>query len=153
MAPGLPHHPDRRLCLASLPSRTGFVTPSRTFGAVRKFAEGIQQPPQALGGYWYPQRCATVEHRHAAPESRRAGEGDGAHLVRVEMVQHFEHRRAAVDGHRERAVQRWQRLAGDIHHRAVDLDDMADGGARRWHGAIRGVATYIPRTPGSPASY
>jgi hypothetical protein len=44
------------------------------------------------------------------------------------MVQYFEHCILAVDRHRERPVQWRQFLAGDVHHRAVDFDDMADRG-------------------------
>lgn len=42
------------------------------------------------------------------------------------MVEHFEHRASAVDGQLQRSVQRRQRLAGDVHHRAVHLRDATD---------------------------
>ena len=98
--------------------------------AVQRLAESIEQPAEALDGYRHPQRPAAVEHRRAAPQARGAIQGDGAHLVRVEMVQHLEHRTAAVDGYRERPMQRRQRLAGDVHHRPVYLNHMADGPER-----------------------
>jgi len=44
-------------------------------------------------------------------------------------MEHFEHRAPAVDGQLQRAVQRRQRLAGDVHHRPVDLRDATDRGS------------------------
>ena len=95
-------------------------------------AEDVEQAAEALDGHRHPQRRAAVVHRRAAPQARRAVQGDGAHLVRVEMVEHFQHRAPAVDRHLERPVQRRQRLAGNVHHRPVHFDDVADRLARGW---------------------
>ena len=110
------------------------IRPGQRRPAIQGLAESIQQPSEALDGYRHPQRPATIEHRRAAPQARGAIQGDGAHLVRVEMVQHLEHRTPAVDGYRERPMQRRQRLAGDVHHRPVYLNHMADGSwGGLWH--------------------
>jgi hypothetical protein len=53
-------------------------------------------------------------------------QSNSAHLVRVEVMEYFQHRASAVDYHIERAVQRRQHFAGDVHHRAVHLDHMAE---------------------------
>ncbi len=64
---------------------------------------------------------------HSAAQTRGAMERDRAHVLFIEMTMHFEQTDLAIQRRTERLMQRRKALATNVDHRAVHLDDRADG--------------------------
>ena len=94
---------------------------------VQGFAEYVEQPPQAVRRHGHVQGRARVVDGHAPVKAAAAVEGDRPHLVLVDVLVHLEKAGFAVQVGPQGLAQRWEGVAGDDRHGAVDLRDHADG--------------------------
>ena len=86
-------------------------------------AEGVEEPPEAGGGYRDHDGRPAVVHPHTASQACGIFEGNGADASPVEMLVHLEGVRPIPFQGNQRLPQRRKRIAEDADHRALDLDN------------------------------
>ena len=94
--------------------------------AVQRVAEEVDHSPEMLRTDRHLQRRAGVDDRQAAMEAARVIEADGAEMPLIEMLMNLEKICTAIQLAAQGLPQGRQPLAGDSHHRSLDLGDAAD---------------------------
>ena len=88
--------------------------------------EGVQKPPKAFRRHRDMERRSGVVNRHAPPEAGTSVQGDGAHMIFINMLVHLKEIGFVVESGAQGLSQGRQSIAGNDHYRSMDLGNFTD---------------------------
>ncbi len=95
--------------------------------AVQGFPENVQQAAKAIRCDRHMQWRAGVKYGHTPIEAAAAMQRNSAQMMFVQVLVDFKQVGFAVEVSTQRLVQWGEGVAGNNHHRAVDLHNCPDG--------------------------
>jgi hypothetical protein len=120
---------------------------------VQRFAENVQQTPQAVRRYRDMERRPGVVNNHAPVQAGASVQRDGAHMSLIEVLMDLEQVDLVIEFGTQGLSQGRQRIAGDDGYRAMDLRNPTNRRLTCFFGGLMPTAPVLLRRTCLSQSY